>query len=80
MKNGRNSETTSTAPAQDINRSNVRSLRKSSGKKSGGGKGYQGHTLSMSETPDRIIGHFSERCTDGCSLKMYCQAVTHVVR
>jgi transposase len=68
LKNGRNSKTSSTAPSQDINRSNVHSLRTSSGKKSGGQKGHPGHTLSMSETPDKIIEHFPEQCTCGCSL------------
>ncbi|MDR0726373.1 MAG: hypothetical protein LBF59_10270, partial [Prevotellaceae bacterium] len=36
LKNGRNSKTSSTAPSQDISRSNAHSLRKSSGKPSGG--------------------------------------------
>jgi transposase len=69
LKNGRSSKTSSTAPSQDTGRSNTRSLRKRSGKKSGGQKGHQGHTLSMSETPDRVIDHFPERCTCGCSLE-----------
>jgi transposase len=68
LKNGRNSKTSSTAPSQDINRSNSQSLRKSSGNPSGGQKGHQGHTLSMSSTPDTVTDHFPERCTCGCSL------------
>jgi cell division protein FtsB len=36
LKNGRNSKTSSTAPSQDISRSNVRSLRKSNGERSSG--------------------------------------------
>jgi transposase len=69
LKNGRNSKMSSTAPSQDISRSNVRSLRKGNGKKPGGQKGHQGHTLSMSETPDRVIDYFPERCTCGCRLE-----------
>ncbi|MDR0757232.1 MAG: IS66 family transposase zinc-finger binding domain-containing protein, partial [Tannerella sp.] len=45
------------------------SLRKSSGKPSGGQKGHPGHTLSMSSTPDTVTDHFPERCTCGCSLE-----------
>jgi hypothetical protein len=69
LKNGRNSKTSSTAPSQDINRSNVQSLRNRSGKPSGGQKGHRGHTLSMNATPDIVIEHFPERCTCGCSLE-----------
>ena len=70
LKNGRNSKTSSTAPSQDINRSNnAHSLRERSGKKTGGQLCHQGHTLSMSETPDQIIKHIPTRCTCGCSLE-----------
>ena len=69
LKNGRNSKTSSTAPSQDINRSNVHSLREKSVKKSGGQPGHPGHTLSMSKTPDQIIKHIPTRCTCGCSLE-----------
>jgi transposase len=69
LKNGRNSKMSSTSPSQDINRSNVHSLRPKSGRKSGGQKGHEGHTLSMSATPDIIIDHLPERCTCGCSLE-----------
>ncbi|MDR0725018.1 MAG: hypothetical protein LBF59_03285 [Prevotellaceae bacterium] len=40
LRNGRNSKTSSTAQSHDINRSNAHSLRKSSGKPSGGQKGH----------------------------------------
>jgi transposase len=72
LKNGRNSKTSSTAPSQDINRSNVHSLRKSSGNPSGtsgGQKGHSGHTLSISSTPDTVIDHFPGHCTCGFSLE-----------
>lgn len=41
------------------------SQRKKSGKKTGGQKGHQGHTLKMSETPDEVIIHRPESC-QGC--------------
>jgi transposase len=66
LKNGRNSKTGSTAPSQDINLSNAQSLRTGSGKKSGGQKGHPGHTLSVSERPDKIIEYFPERCICIC--------------
>ena len=69
LKNGRNSKTSSTAPSQDINRSNTHSLRKHSEKKSGGQPGHSGHTLSMSESPDHVIEHTPSRCSCGCSLE-----------
>jgi len=41
------------------------SQRKKSGKKTGGQKGHNGHTLKMSEHPDKIVIHHPEQCT-GC--------------
>jgi hypothetical protein len=57
LKNGRNSNTSSTPPSQDIGRSNKNSLREKSGKKSGGQKGHTGHTVQRAEIPDEIIKH-----------------------
>lgn len=46
-----------------------KSTRKKSGKKTGGQKGHPGHTLKMSNNPDRIIVHRENSCSDcGCSL------------
>jgi len=42
-----------------------KSQRKKSGKKTGGQKGHQGHTLKMSDNPDRIVNHHAEQCS-GC--------------
>jgi uncharacterized small protein (DUF1192 family) len=42
LKNGRNSKTSSTAPSHDISRSNVHSLRRTSGKKPEGKRVIRG--------------------------------------
>jgi transposase len=62
LKGGKNSRTCSTAPSADIGRSNSYSLRKASGKKSGGQPGHAGHSLQMSDTPDEIIDHVPQYC------------------
>jgi transposase len=43
----------------------VSSLRKPSGKKTGGQKGHPGKTLSRTDTPDATVDHFPETCA-GC--------------
>jgi transposase len=62
LKGSRSSKTSSTAPSQDIGRSNHVSLRTSSGKKSGGQPDHVGSTLSLSETPNEIIDHLPQSC------------------
>ena len=47
MKGGKNSRSSSTAPSQDLGRSNQKSLRQPSGKQPGGQTGHSGHTLSV---------------------------------
>ena len=49
-----------------------RSLRKSSGKKSGAQPGHEGHRLEMSANPDRIERYRVERCS-------HCQASLETV-
>jgi transposase len=63
MKGGRDSRTSSTAPSQDIGRSNSCSLRPPSERKSGGQPGHAGHHLEMTDTPDEIIDHNPSVCT-----------------
>ena len=59
----KNSTNSSIAPSQDENRPNrTKSLRKSSGKKSGGQLGHKGTTLKKSSTPDKIITYIPDYC------------------
>jgi transposase len=62
LKNGRKSGTSSTPPSNDLGRSNKRSLREPSGKKSGGQEGHPGHTLKMKANPDEIVKHEPPVC------------------
>jgi len=48
-------------PSSDRFKRQPRSLRKRSGKKSGGQSGHEGQTLHLSETPDEVIKHPVER-------------------
>lgn len=63
LKGGKDSKTSSTAPSQDIGRSNKISLRVSNGRKPGGQPGHIGYTLSMSQTPDETIEYRPSVCS-----------------
>ena len=59
----KNSANSSIAPSKDENRpKRNQSLRRSSGKKTGGQKGHKGDTLKMSESPDITIEHIPSYC------------------
>lgn len=65
LKNGRNSNTSSTPPSQDIGRINIKNLREPSTRKTGGQQGHEGTTLKMKEKPDSVIEYrpyFCKHC------------------
>jgi transposase len=71
LKNGKKSGTSHTSPSHDISRSNAKSLREQSDKKTGGQAGHQGSTLQMSINPDEIIEYKSNYCSRcSCPLNM----------
>ena len=66
LEHPKNSNNSSVPPSKDENRAKKnQSLRKKSGKKTGGQFGHKGHTLKMVENPDRVIDHIPDIC-DGC--------------
>jgi len=60
----KNSSNSSIPPSQDPNRIKPnQSLRKKTGKKSGGQKGHKGSTLKMHDKVDQVINHKIANCT-----------------
>lgn len=62
LKNGRKSNTSSTPPSHDIGRSNQKSLRTPSSRKTGGQPGHEGTTLQVKEIPDDVVEHRPNYC------------------
>ena len=62
LKNGRNSNTSSTPSSQDFGRANKHNLREKSNRKSGGQIGHKGSSLKMSDKPDEIQKYTPKYC------------------
>ena len=79
MKNGRKSDTSSTPPSHDLGRSNQKSLREPSKRKTGGQEGHDGSTLQMKENPDKVIEHRPNFCKQ-CGEALAIESATLVTR
>ena len=62
LRNGKNSNKSSTPPSHDIGRPNSVSLRSKTDRKSGGQSGHKGTTLELVEEPDTIIDYKPDYC------------------
>ena len=70
LEHPKNSNNSSVPPSKDENRAKKnQSLRKKSGKKTGGQFGHKGHTLQMVENPDKEINHTPDICA-GCGISL----------
>ena len=61
-RQGKDSHNSHLPPSSDRFARQPKSLRKKSGKKSGGQEGHVGTTLQMSQTPDAVVVHVVECC------------------
>ena len=70
LRSAKNSGNSSLPPSSDLNRpTKNRSLRRKTGRKSGGQSGHKGHYLEMSSSPDVIIKHQPDYC-QACGLSL----------
>ena len=66
LEHPKNSSNSSIPPSKDENRPRKnQSLRKKTGRKTGGQKGHKGYTLEMTSSPDQVINHIPVACK-GC--------------
>ena len=66
LEHPKNSSNSSVPPSKDENRPRKnQSLRKRTGRKTGGQKGHKGFTLEMTSNPDEVINHLPIVC-EGC--------------
>ncbi len=80
LEHPKNSNNSSIPPSKDENRPKKnQSLRKKSGKSTGGQKGHKGHTLEIVENPDKIIDHLPDICTE-CGKSLSAHVSTHVIK
>lgn len=71
LQNRKNSNNSSIPPSKDENRPRkTKSLRKPSGRKSGGQKGHEGSTLEMTASPNVVIEHIPRQCIQ-CGRSLY---------
>ena len=77
---GLNSQNSSKPPSSEgfTKPQRTQSLRKSTGKKSGGQLGPQGHTLNQVSDPDKIIKHLPPQFCDQCGCDVQSQKVVCV--
>jgi len=75
---GKNSRNSSKPPSGDGFGKRTQSLRRKSGKSSGGQSGHPGQTLEWSSTPDFIEQHTVDSCS-GCGRSLTAEPVTAVL-
>lgn len=79
LLNSRKSNTSSTPPSHDLGRSNQKSLREPSKRKTGGQEGHEGSTLQMVANPDKVIKNRPDFCKQ-CGEALAQQGATLVSR
>ncbi|MEZ4860643.1 MAG: IS66 family transposase [Caldilineaceae bacterium] len=68
-------------PSSDgLKKRRTESLRQKSGRKRGGQKGHQGHTLQMSENPDHVIVHELSVCPECAHDLSQIEVIEHMRR
>ncbi len=78
LRNGKNSGTSHTPPSHQIGRSNAKSLRAKTERKSGGQKGHEGSTLKIKEVPDETINYTPHYSLSEIAYKLGYSSVAHL--